>query len=134
MITIEFDADGFADAMAEVPERMEIRLPQGLEMTCEQIAARARQTTTYTDRTAALRNSTQSAGVTGSASGELVGLVSFAARSSKGALYGVYLELGTRRIRERRFIRDAIDQQDGAALESSMAAAFRDAGFTVRGA
>ena len=159
MISIEFDADDFIDALEQIPVRMNVRLRQGLDATVEEIAARARQTTTYQDRTSALRNSTQGAGVEESGS-DLVGIVSFAARSKRGYLYGLAQEFGThagasensakrlkkqsRRgfkgpkqrggIKTKRFIRDAIDAQDGAQLESAMGAAFRDVGFTVRGA
>lgn len=158
MITLELDVSGLEQALAEMPRRLDVRLPQGLDATCEEIAARARQTTTYTDRTGLLRQSTQNAGVTGSARGELVGVVSFAARSRDGYLYGLAQEFGThagRRertakqikresgarfkgprqrngIKAKRFIRDAVDAQDGALLESALGAAFRDAGFEVR--
>lgn len=111
---------------------MDDRLRQGLELTCESIAARAKQTRTYVDRTGALRNSTMSDGVTGTA-GNLVGIVSFAATSKAGRQYGVDLEFGTRRIKERRFVRDAIDAENGDLLEGAMKAAFRDAGFEVTG-
>jgi hypothetical protein len=132
VIHLEFDVDGLEEALAAVPARLEVRLPHGLDLTLDEIAARARQTTTYVDRTSALRNSTQNAGVTGSASTELVGIVSFAARGKRGYLYGLAQEFGTRKgVKEKRFIRDAIDAQDGAQLEASLGAAFRDCGFEV---
>lgn len=128
----EFDAGGFDNAMAELPTRVDVRLQQGLEATCEAIAARARQTTSYQDRTTALRQSTQAAGVTRSGD-DLVGIVSFAARSKRGKLYGLFINNGTRFIRARKFIDDAIAAQDGRFLEAGLAAAFVDCGFQVRG-
>lgn len=145
--------------MATLAERMGPRIEDGLELTLESIANRAKQTTTYIDRTTALRNSTQSDGVTGSFSGGLEGVVSFAARSKRGYLYGLAQEFGTtvyrgnaserniarqvdaafgiqRRkngVREKRFIRDAIDAENGDLIESAMAQAFREAGFDVVG-
>lgn len=130
MITIVADMDTFNAAAAKLATAMDDRLQQGFEATVESIAARAKQTTTYTDRTGALRNSTMSDGVTGSG-GNLVGVVSFAATSKSGRKYGVDLEFGTRKIRERRFVRDAIDAESGDLLEGAMKAAFRDAGFEV---
>jgi hypothetical protein len=116
VIHLEFDVDGLEEALAAVPARLEVRLPHGLDLTLDEIAARARQTTTYVDRTSA----------------ELVGIVSFAARGKRGYLYGLAQEFGTRKgVKEKRFIRDAIDAQDGAQLEASLGAAFRDCGFEV---
>lgn len=132
MITAVFDTDGLDRALAKLAERMGPRASEGLDLTLEAIAARAKQTTTYTDRTGLLRNSTMSDGVTGTLDTELSGIVSFAARSPKGYLYGLAQEFGTKRgVREKRFIRDAIAAQDGHLIESAIGAAFRDAGFQV---
>lgn len=132
-MTVEIDAQQFSQAIDSLVDGLSGAARDGLNMTLERIAARARSTTTYTDRTGALRNSTQSAGIVeGGEDGELVGVVSFAARSKKGYLYGLAQEYGTRRgVREKRFIRDAIDAEDGTLLESAMAGAFRSAGFGV---
>lgn len=130
---IEFHAEGLEQAMAALPGRIDARAREGLDLTCEAIAARARQTTTYTDRSGMLRASTQNAGVRQEGD-DLVGVVSFAARSDRGHLYGLDQEFGNRRgVREKRFIRDAIEEQDGRLLEGSLAAAFKDAGFNVVG-
>jgi hypothetical protein len=155
-VIYEIDASGFERAVAELPGRLDVRLREGLDLTCEAIAARARETTTFVDRSGLLRSSIQNAGVTGTPE-ELVGIVSFAARSDQGALYGVFLEFGTHQgarsiskrqerreagarftgprqrkgIKARRFIRDAVDAQDGSLIEGSMGAAFRDSGFGV---
>jgi hypothetical protein len=157
VIVAEFDASGLERALAELPARVALRAREGLDATAEAIAARARQTTTYKDVTGALRASTQNAGVEGSGE-DLSAVVSFAARSSRGHLYGASLEFGThagartrtkkqeRReagarfkgprqrsgIQARKFIRDAIDAQDGSYLEAALGAALRDAGFIVR--
>lgn len=118
---IDLLVDGLDDAVSS-----------GLDLTLERIAARARATTTYTDRTGLLRNSTQSGG-TQREGDELVGVVSFAATSERGYLYGLAQEFGTRRgIREKRFIRDAIDAENGELVEGALASAFRSAGFEVR--
>lgn len=130
MIVIEADFDAFHAATARIADALDKRIEQGFELTLESIAARAKQTTTFQDRTGALRNSIMSDGVTGSA-GELVGVVSFAATSKSGEFYGLYLELGSSRIRERRFIRDAIDAETGDLLEGAMRRAFSDCGFEV---
>jgi hypothetical protein len=113
--------------MATLPGRLDVRLREGLDATCESIAARARQTDKYTDRTGLLRASTQNAGVTGGLGGQLTGIVSFAARSKRGFLYGLVVE------DRKHFIQEAIDAQSGKLLEGSMNAAFRDAGFKVTG-
>ena len=132
-MSITYVSAALEDAVGDLPERMSIRLREGLEATCEAIAARARQTTTFKDRTSLLRRSIQESGVV-VAGDELQGVVSFAARSKRGYPYGAAQEFGTRNgVREKRFIRDAIDAQNGDLLESAMGAAFRDAGFTVRG-
>jgi hypothetical protein len=157
-VIIEFHAEGLESALEALPGRMDVRLREGLDLTCEAIAARARQTSTFVDRTGLLRSIIQNAGVTDEGD-ELVGVVSFAARSDHGYLYGLALEFGTHQgaravskrqqrresgprfkgprqkkgIKARRFIRDSIDQQDGALLQGALGAAFADAGFTVVG-
>lgn len=126
MIVVEFE-DALSNALDQLPARISARSREGLDATCEAIAARARQTTTYRDVTGLLRQSTQNAGVEGSGD-ELVGIVSFAARSKQGFLYGVVVNA------RGQFIEDAIAAQDGALLEGSLASAFRDCGFLVRNA
>lgn len=133
MISIVADFDAFHAAFAQLEGALQLRLKQGLDLTLESIAARAKQTTTFTDRTGALRNSIQSDGVTVTGNGEMFGVVSFAATSQDGYLYGLAQEFGTRTgVTEKRFIRDAIDAEDGDILESAMGRAFRDCGFEVR--
>lgn len=132
--------------MSQLADSFERQLRAGFELMLESIAARAKQTTSFVDRTSALRNSIQSDGVTGTLESGLIGTVSFAAssgagvrrsrksgrrRKTKGAYYGVFLEFGTSKIRERRFIRDAIDAEDGRMLEDSIRSAFHSAGFEV---
>ena len=132
MINAVFEAGGLDDALGAFQSRINVRLREGLEATCEAIAARARQTTTYKDRTGLLRASTQSAGVEQNGA-NLEGIVSFAARSKRGFLYGLALNDGTIHIRAKKFIDDAVAAQDGSLIEASLGAAFRDAGFTVSG-
>jgi hypothetical protein len=133
VISIALDSDGISQAASSFERTLDDYVRAGLEMTLESIAVRAKQTTTFVDRTGALRNSIQSDGVTGALNdGEgLIGTVSYAATSPKGAFYGSFLEYGTRFIKERRFIRDAIDAEDGAYLEDAVRAAFESAGFEV---
>lgn len=147
MITLVVDAQGFQAAMVQLQSSLELRIRQGLELTLESIAARAKQTTTFTDRTGNLRNSIQSDGVREEGDA-MVGIVSFAATSEAklrkkrgnkrrsmggGYFYGLAQEFGTKNgVREKRFIRDAIDAEDGDILESALGRAFRDAGFEVR--
>lgn len=142
MISISLDPGGLHRANNAFLRVLDHRIEQGLDATLESIAARAKQTTKFTDRTSALRNSIQSDGATGSfVAGRMEGVVSYAARSEKGYLYGAALEYGTaprtsfrgfnRGITEKRFIRDAIDQEFGGFLEQAVGAAFRDAGFEV---
>jgi hypothetical protein len=149
VIVIVANFDAFRVALQQLEASLSLRVKQGLELTLESIAARAKQTTTFTDRTGNLRNSIQSDGVI-EEGGELTGVVSFAATSEAklrkkrgnkrrsmgvGYPYGLAQEFGTRTgVREKRFIRDAIDDEDGDIIESAMARAFRDAGFEVRGA
>lgn len=132
--------------MSQLADSFERQLRAGFELMLDSIAARAKQTQSFVDRTSALRNSIQSDGVTGTLESGLIGTVSFAAssgagvrrsrksgrrRKTKGAYYGVFLEFGTSKIRERRFIRDAIDAEDGRMLEDSIRSAFHSAGFEV---
>ena len=148
MIDISLDAGGIEQAADLFGRSLEDNLRAGFEMTLESIAARAKQTTTFVDRTGALRNSIQSDGVTGGLNEPdgLVGTVSFGAtseramrkkrggsrrRMSGGVPYGVFLEYGTIHINEKRFIRDAIDAENGAFLEDAVRATFADAGFEV---
>jgi hypothetical protein len=133
VISIVADFDAFHAAFAQLEGAMSKRLEQGLDLTLESIAAHAKLTTTFTDRTGALRNSIQSDGVTVTGNGEMFGVVSFAATSEDGYLYGLAQEFGTRTgVTEKRFIRDAIDAEDGDILESAMGRAFKDCGFEVR--
>lgn len=147
MIAISLDLGGFHRAAQHLADRIDDGVREGFEATLESIAARAKQTTTFTDRTGNLRNSIQSDGVTGEL-GAMVGVVSFAAFSERklrkkrgntrrsmggGFPYGLALELGTNTgIRARRFVRDAIDAEDGQLIESALRASFRDSGFEVR--
>jgi hypothetical protein len=147
VIAISLDADGMHRAAQDLANRIDDGLRRGFEASLERIAARAKQTHTFVDRTGNLRNSIQSDGVTGGNGAPLVGVVSFAAVSERrprtkrgksrrsiggGEPYGLFLELGTSHIRERRFIRDAIDAEDGSLLESSLRATFVNSGFEVR--
>lgn len=146
MIEISLDTSALEQATSLVGAVFERQVRGGFELMLESIAARAKQTTSFTDRTGALRNSIQSDGVTGTIESGLVGTISFAAssgagvrrsrksgrrRKTRGAYYGVFLEFGTRYISERRFIRDAIDAEDGQVLEDAIESAFRISGFEV---
>lgn len=146
MIAISLDSDGLHHAAQDLANRIDDGLRRGFEASLERIAARAKQTTQFTDRTGHLRNSIQSDGVSGGGGQPLVGTVSFAATSARtlrkkrgntrrstggGVPYGIFLEFGTVHIRERRFIRDAIDAEDGSLIESSLRATFRNSGFEV---
>lgn len=131
MIVIEASFDGFQRATAQLAASLDQRVQQGFELTLESIAARAKQTPKFVDRTGALRSSIQSDGVSGS--DPMVGVVSFAASNERGDFYGAFLELGTKHITPRLFITDAIEAEDGSLIESAMARAFRDCGFDVRG-
>lgn len=133
MIAIDLDPSGLERAAGSFGDRLDGFVRQGFEMTLESIAARAKETTTFIDLTGALRNSIQSDGVTGALSDPngMIGTVSYAATSEGGAFYGVFLEYGTRYIKERRFIRDAIDAENGSYLEDAVRAAFESAGFEV---
>lgn len=146
MIQVSLDPGGFHRAAQQLADRIDDGLRMGMEATMESIAARAKQTTTFTDRTGALRNSIQSDGVTGGGGAPFVGVVSFAAVSTPsartrsgrkrragavGAQYGIFLEMGTVHIRERRFIRDAIDEEDGDLIEGALSAVFVGTGFEV---
>lgn len=147
MISISLDTNGLHRALNEFGTRLDGHLAKGLEATLESIAARAKQTTTFVDRTGTLRNSIQSEGVTGSFwSDRMVGTIGFGAtagqaanaagrnlRKGRGHFYGLDQEYGTRTIHEKRFVRDAIDAEFGGFLEDSIANAFREAGFEVSG-
>jgi hypothetical protein len=149
VIGISLESDGLLRSASVFERTLEDRLREGFEMTLESIAARAKQTTTFVDRTGLLRQSIQSDGVTGGLNEPdgLVGTVSFGAtsertlrrkrggsrrRMSGGAFYGVFLEYGTVHIKEKKFIRDAIDADDGMFIEDAVRAAFESAGFEVR--
>lgn len=147
MITVVADFDAFQNATARLTAALDERVQQGFEATLESIAARAKQTTTFTDRTGNLRNSMQSDGVTGGGGQPFIGIVSFAAVSGTGLrlkrgnkrrsqgggfLYGLSQELGSSNgVKAKHFIRDAIDAEDGALIEGSMRLAFRECGFAV---
>ena len=150
MISISLDTQGLSNAAGGFSGRVDGYLRAGLEMTLESIAARAKETTTFVDRTGALRNSIQSDGVEGAwgSSEGLVGTVSFAAtserrtrrkrggsrrRPSGGFFYGLVQEYGSAHIHEKRFIRDAIDAEGGQYLEDAVRRAFEEVGFEVRG-
>lgn len=132
MISATFTPDEFLAAMQNVASSLGGAVEGGLGLTLERIAATAKQTTTFQDRTAALRNSIQSEGVSGAlATDTLVGTVGFAA-SNRGYFYGLAQEFGTRTgVTEKRFMRDAIDAETGDLIEDAMAQAFRAAGFEV---
>lgn len=132
MIRATFDAGDFDASMRRAAQALPPAIEAGLALTLERIAANAKQTTTFVDRTAALRNSIQSDGVRGSLqAGSLIGTVGFAA-SNRGFFYGLAQEFGTRTgVTEKRFVRDAIDQETGDIIEDAMAQAFRASGFEV---
>ena len=148
MIAIEVKGAGLEEAMAKLDDALERNVRAAFEMTLESIVVRAKQTNTFVDRTGALRNSIQSDGVTGTFDGEgLVGTISYAATSkpsrgrrrrrkgggagSSGAFYGVFLEYGTKHIKARRFIRDAIDAETGDLIEDAIALSFRQVGLAA---
>lgn len=134
MISVGLDGSGLDAALSRLEAALNRQVQAGLEATLESIAARAKQTTTFVDRTSQLRNSIRSEGVTGSYTGEdIEGTIGFAARSPRGYPYGMALEYGTRHIRERRFVRDAIDAELGNFLEDGLRRAFEAAGFEVTG-
>ena len=132
MITVSLDPGGLHRALNEFGAKLDVHLARGLEATLESIAATAKQTTTFTDRTGALRNSIQSEGVQGSFwNDRMVGTIGFGAMN-RGFPYGLAQEYGSKTgVREKRFIRDAIDAEFGDFLEDAVAAAFREAGFEV---
>ena len=139
MISFRLDPSGLTQATSRLEAALDRHVKQGLEATLESIAARAKQTTTFVDRTSALRNSIQSEGVTGSYLAEdITGTVGFGAMSSsgrgRGYPYGLAQEYGASNgVREKRFIRDAIDAELGEFLEDGLREAFRAAGFEVTG-
>lgn len=147
MISVVADFDAFEHATARLTAVLDERVAQGFEASLESIAARAKLTTTFTDRSGNLRNSMQSEGVTGGGGQPFIGIISFAAvseeklrlkrgnkRRSKGGgfPYGLSQELGSSNgVKAKHFIRDAIDAEDGALIEGSMKLAFRECGFEV---
>lgn len=148
MIEITLDTSGLERALRVLGASLERYVEQGFETTLESIASRAKQTTTFVDRTGLLRNSIRSEGVSGDYFGRgLVGTIGFAAtagqaasmagrklRKGRGFFYGLAQEFGTKNgVREKRFIRDAIDAQGPEAIEDALRAAFRRAGFEVSG-
>lgn len=151
MLAISLDASGLERGADSFGSLLERRMREGLELTLESIAARAKQTKTFVDRTGALRNSIMADGVEGSLSAPdgLVGTVSFGAtseralrkkrggkrrRMSGGFPYGLSQEYGSSNgVKEKRFIRDAIAAETGDLIEGAVGAAFRDAGFEVSG-
>jgi hypothetical protein len=148
VIVISLDASGLERAMGDLGANLGRFVEDGFEATLEAIAARAKQTTTFTDRTGLLRNSIQSEGASGSfAADGLEGAVGFAATAGeaasragrrpprdRGFFYGLAQEFGTSRgVREKRFVRDAIDAQGPELIEDAIGAAFRHAGFEVVG-
>jgi hypothetical protein len=127
-------------ALSKLDDALNKHVQLGLEATLEAIAARAKQTTTFVDRTGLLRNSIRAEGVTGTyLAGDIEGTVSFGAmstprRGGRGFPYGLAQEYGTRTgVREKRFMRDAIDAELGGFLEDGLRAAFQAAGFEVVG-
>jgi hypothetical protein len=147
VITLSLDAGGMHRAFQLLVGQVDAAVQRGFEASLESIAARAKQTTKFTDRTGALRNSIQSDGVTGGNGAPLVGVVSFAAVSERslrkkrgnsrrsmggGFPYGLSQELGSSNgVKAKYFITDAIAAEDGALIESSLRAAFRGTGFEV---
>lgn len=146
MISISLDPGGMHRALSQLSTQVDRHLREGLEATLESIAARAKQTTTFVDRTGLLRNSIRSEGAQGSFfGGQMTGSIGFGAtagdaaraagrklRRGRGFQYGLAQEFGTRTgVREKRFIRDAIDAEGSEFLEDAVANAFRAAGFEV---
>ncbi|HMJ15744.1 MAG TPA: HK97 gp10 family phage protein [Polyangiaceae bacterium] len=149
MIAISLDPSGLHRAVQRLADRFDELVREGLEATCESIAARAKTTSSFVDRTGALRNSIQSEGVTGGLgdAGGMVGIVSFAAVSERklrkkrgnarrgmggGFPYGLALELGTKTgIKARLFITQAIDAEDSTLIEGAVRAGFVAEGFEV---
>lgn len=141
MIVFELNADSLADAMGAARANMAQELPRGLDMLLEAVAARARSTHGYKDRSGNLTASTMSAGHAGDLASGLTGTVSFAARSKSsrkypsGYLYGLVQEHGTRdgRVPATKFVTNALEAQSAEPLEDALRRAFVSAGFAVRG-
>jgi hypothetical protein len=148
VISISLDPSGLHRATQELADRLDGYVREGFEATLESIASRAKTTTSFVDRTGALRNSMQSEGVTGRLADPngMVGIVSFAAvserkiglkrgnkrRSMRGGYpYGIALELGTRRIKARLFMTQALNAEDSSLIEGAVRAGFRAQGFEV---
>jgi hypothetical protein len=149
VIAISLDPSGLHRAAQHLADRFDALVREGLEATCESVAARAKTTSSFVDRTGALRNSIQNDGVTGGLgdAGGMVGVVSFAAVSERkltkkrgrtrrsmggGFPYGIALELGTKTgIKARLFITQSIDAEDGSLIESAVRAGFVAEGFEV---
>ena len=148
MIQISLDPSGLHHALSDLGAHMDRFVVEGFQVTLESIAARAKQTTTFTDRTGLLRQSIQSDGVEGSFFGDgLIGTLGFGAtageaaarrgrklRRGRGFKYGLAQEFGSSNgVREKRFMRDAIAAEGPELLEDAVARAFRQAGFEVNG-
>lgn len=146
---MSLDPSGMERAAKEFRGTLDRALYEGMDATLDAVAARAKGNHGYTDRTGALTNSIQNAGVVGSSTDEIVGTVSFAARSgqfrvggrsrsrksrsgiksgpAQGFLYGIVQE-------ERfHFIGNAIEAEvtNGGFIQDALNSVLRAAGFEV---
>lgn len=92
MLQFDVDVDGVVAALKVAGDNLGRHMPMALELGADLIAAEAKQTHAYKDRSGALTNSIMRDAVTGSFDGQDLGCT-----VSAGAPYAVFVELGTRR-------------------------------------
>jgi len=87
----DIDVDGVVAALKVAGQNLGQHLPLALELGADLVAAEAKQTHTYKDRTGLLTNSIARAPIEGSFDGQ-----DLQCTVAAGAPYGVFVELGTR--------------------------------------
>lgn len=142
VISLDAAFDAIDEALARLQVNVRAEAPEGLSLIAEQVASRARESHTYTDRSSALTQSTQATDVQRVGDGEFTVTVSFAAksRSSKkypsGYNYGLVQHWGNKAgtIKGNPWILKALQAQDNGPLVDCLRRAIQQTpGFRVVG-
>ena len=130
MISVHIDAAGLMAACAEAETQIATQVRRAVDLGSHMIAATARKTNRYNDRSGHLRASTTTAPV--ETSGDVITGTAQAGASSI-VFYAKFIEDGTRNIAPRKFMAAAAEENQAAiegVVADSIELALLNAGFT----
>lgn len=108
-VTLRFDALALDSAADRLLPALDRELHTAMQLSADAIAAEARTTTSFKDRSGNLRASIQPGPVEGRFSTGDLRVDVLAGGAFSGVRYAEFVEFGTDRMVGRRFLRDALD-------------------------